>query len=218
MSSIPGSGRSPGEGHGNPLQYSCLENSMGRETWRATDSNMTEEAQHACMQLCALHFTQLGFPGGSASKEPSCNAGRYPRRGHGNPLQYFCLEKLHGQRNLAGYSPQGHKELDTTEPVSTAQHSTVVYINILCVLCVLVAQSCPTLKPRGLQPTGLLCPWDFPGKNTRVGCHFLLQGIFPTQVLNLGSPALQADSLLSEPPGKSLIHWVQIFLKYIFNI
>ena len=30
----------------------------------------------------------------------------------------------------------------------------------------------------------LLCPWDFPGKNTRVGCHFLLQGIFPTQGLN----------------------------------
>ena len=34
--SIPGSGRSPGEGNGNPLQYSCLENSMGREAWRAT--------------------------------------------------------------------------------------------------------------------------------------------------------------------------------------
>ena len=34
--SIPGSGRSPGEGHGNPLQYSCLENSMVREAWRAT--------------------------------------------------------------------------------------------------------------------------------------------------------------------------------------
>ena len=31
----------------------------------------------------------------------------------------------------------------------------------------------------------LLCPWDFPGKNTGVGCHFLLQGIFPTQGLNL---------------------------------
>ena len=30
-----------------------------------------------------------------------------------------------------------------------------------------------------------LCPWDFPGKNTGVGCHFLLQGIFPTQKLNL---------------------------------
>ena len=33
---IPGSGRSPGEGNGNPLQYSCLENPMDREAWRAT--------------------------------------------------------------------------------------------------------------------------------------------------------------------------------------
>ena len=33
---IPGSGRSPGEGHGNPLQFSCLENSMHREAWQAT--------------------------------------------------------------------------------------------------------------------------------------------------------------------------------------
>jgi len=33
---IPGLGRSPGEGNGNPLQYSCLENSMDRGTWRAT--------------------------------------------------------------------------------------------------------------------------------------------------------------------------------------
>ena len=38
-----------------------------------------------------------------------------------------------------------------------------------------------SLWPHGLQPTRLLCPWDFPGKNTEVGCHFLLQGIFPTQ-------------------------------------
>ena len=34
----------------------------------------------------------------------------------------------------------------------------------------------------------LLCPWDFPGKNTVVGCHFLLQEIFPTQGSNLGLP------------------------------
>ena len=33
---IPGSRRSPGEGNGNPLQYSCLENSMGRGAWRVT--------------------------------------------------------------------------------------------------------------------------------------------------------------------------------------
>ena len=37
-------------------------------------------------------------------------------------------------------------------------------------------QSCPTLRPHGLQPTRLLCPWDFPGKNTGVGCHACLKG------------------------------------------
>ena len=47
-------------------------------------------------------------------------------------------------------------------------------------------QSRPTLRPYGLSPTRLLRPWDFPGKNTGVGCHFLLQAIFPTQGLNLG--------------------------------
>ena len=45
-------------------------------------------------------------------------------------------------------------------------------------------QSCPTLQPNGLQLTRLLHPWDSPGKNTGVGCHALLQGIFPTQGLN----------------------------------
>ena len=50
----------------------------------------------------------------------------------------------------------------------------------------LVAQSCLTLRPHGLQPTRLLRPWDSPGKNTGVGCHFLLQGIFLTQRSNLG--------------------------------
>ena len=52
------------------------------------------------------------------------------------------------------------------------------------------------------KPTRLLCPWDFPGKNTGVGSHSLLQGIFPTQESNLGLPHWQVDSLLSEPPGK----------------
>ena len=40
-------------------------------------------------------------------------------------------------------------------------------------------------QPYGLQPVRLLCPWDSPCKNTRLGCHALLQGIFPTQGLNL---------------------------------
>ena len=40
--SIPGLGRSPGEGNGNPLQYSCLGNPMGRGDWRATEHSITE--------------------------------------------------------------------------------------------------------------------------------------------------------------------------------
>ena len=43
-----------------------------------------------------------------------------------------------------------------------------------------------TLQPHGLQPARLLCPPDFSGKNTGVGCHFFLQEIFLTQGLNPG--------------------------------
>ena len=42
------------------------------------------------------------------------------------------------------------------------------------------------LQPHGLYPARRLCPWSSPSKNTGVGCHFLLQGIFLTQELNLG--------------------------------
>ena len=48
---------------------------------------------------------------------------------------------------------------------------------------VLVAQSCPTLCDP-MDYSLLLCRWDSPGKNTGVGSHSLLQGIFPTQGLN----------------------------------
>ena len=50
---------------------------------------------------------------------------------------------------------------------------------------VFVAQSCLTLWPHELQPARLLCPWNSAVKNIGMGCHSLLQGIFPTQGLNL---------------------------------
>ena len=50
-----------------------------------------------------------------------------------------------------------------------------------CVSCSVVSNS---LQPPWTVATGLLCSWDFPDKNTGMGCHFLLQGIFPTQGLN----------------------------------
>ena len=75
------------------------------------------------------------------------------------------------------------------------------YILYMCMLnCSVMSNS---LWSHGLSPTRLLCSWDSPGKNTGVGCHFLLQGIFLTQgsnqsLLHCGcSPALQADFFLS---------------------
>ena len=41
--SVPGLGRSPGEGNGNPLQYSCLENPVDRRAWRATVHGILKE-------------------------------------------------------------------------------------------------------------------------------------------------------------------------------
>ena len=71
---------------------------------------------------------RAGLPGGtSATEDPPVNAGNVrdkgsipglggsPGGGHGSPFQYSCLENSQGQRSLAGYSPWGHEELDTTE-------------------------------------------------------------------------------------------------------
>ena len=69
----------------------------------------------------------MGFPAASGGKESACNPrdlglipglGRSPGRGHEHPLQDSCLENPHGQSNLVGYSPWGHKELDMTEQLS----------------------------------------------------------------------------------------------------
>ena len=55
---------------------------------------------------------------------------------------------------------------------------------------------------KSLRPARFLWPWDFPGKNTGVDCHFLLQGIFLTQGWNPHLLHWQADSLPPVPPGK----------------
>ena len=66
----------------------------------------------------------MGFPSGSDGKESICNVGdlgsipglgRSPRGGHGNQLQYSCLENPYGQSSLAGYNLWGCKESDSTE-------------------------------------------------------------------------------------------------------
>ena len=101
------------------------------------------------------------FPGGSNGKESACNAwdlslspglGRSPGGGHGNPLQYSCLENPHTKRNLVGYSMWDSKELDMTEQISTAQWQIILniflqvfgYLYIAWCSCSVI-QLCPTL-------------------------------------------------------------------------
>ena len=55
LGSVPGLGRSPGGGHGKPLQYSCLENSMYRGTWQATVHGVAK----SWIRLSDFHFTSL---------------------------------------------------------------------------------------------------------------------------------------------------------------
>ena len=120
-------GKSPGKGHDNPLQYSCLENPMDRGTWQAT----IHEAVKSRTQLSNTHTHthththnhNLGLPRWPSGKESA-----YQCRWHGfnpweDPLEeamvthssIFFLRDPLGQRSMAGYNPWVHKELDMTE-------------------------------------------------------------------------------------------------------
>ena len=72
----------------------------------------------------------MGFPCGSDSKESACNEGdldlilglgRYPGRGHDNPLQYSCLENPHGQRSLGGLKSVGSQRVRHNREANHAQ-------------------------------------------------------------------------------------------------
>ena len=58
------------------------------------------------------------------------------------------------------------------------------------------------VRPHGLEPSRLLCPWNSPGKDTGVGCHALLQGIFLAQGLNLGLLLCRQSLYHFESPRK----------------
>ena len=120
---ILGSGRSPGGGHGNPLQYLCLENRMDRGAWRAlvhgvAESDKTEATSHGCMDcslpgssdhgvLQARILKRVAISLGKGSFQPrdqtyvSCIAGRFfPTEPPGKPswvcvqMYKFCLNFL----------------------------------------------------------------------------------------------------------------------------
>ena len=90
-------------------------------------------------------------------------------------------------------------------------HMLGVCAHVLCAFSVIS----DSLRHRGLEPARLLCPWGFPGENTRVSCHFLLQEIFPTEELNPSLLTLLhwwVHSLPLEPPGKPIYIHAHIYM------
>ena len=92
------------------------------------------------------------FPGEAVVKNPPANAGdaglipglgRSPGEGNGNPLQYYCLEKSHGQRSLVGYIPWGCKKSDMTEQQTLTQICTHICVYGTCIIY------CKFLSPSG---------------------------------------------------------------------
>ena len=127
LGSIPGLGRAPGKGNGNPLQYSCLE----------TPTPIFPIFLCSSIFLFSFFCNTYRFLGGLAGKEPACNAGdpgliwigKIPWRREWLPTPVFLPGEFHGQRSLEGYSPRGHKGLDMTErlTLSLFSHCLLIY-------------------------------------------------------------------------------------------
>ena len=127
--SIPGLGRSPGEGNGNPLQYSCLENSMGGGAWWASWGHKELDTTGQ-FHFLSLSQGLLGLPRWHSSKEPINTgdvrdmglipaSGRSPGEGNGLPTPVFLPGESHGQRSLEGTVQRVAKSQTPVKRIST---------------------------------------------------------------------------------------------------
>ena len=116
----------------------------------------------------------------------------------------FNLSQCQGLFQRVGFSHHVAKEnpmntMKRREPLAIIlfYFFSYYFINVISSCCS-QSLSCLTLQPQGLEPDWLLCPWDFPGKKTKVRCHFFLWGTFLTWGLNpclLWPLRWQADSV-----------------------
>ena len=80
-----------------------------------------------------------------------------------------------------------------------------IYIHIYTCCCQVASVVSDSVRPHGLQPTRLLRPWDSPGKNTGVGCHFLLQCMKVESESEVTQLCLTlSDPMDCSPPGSSI--------------
>ena len=99
----------------------------------------------------------------------------------------FSIPLQEGQKETSHDKKQGKKKKKIHTPKKTRVLVTSCGIIYQCSYVRFSVMS-DSLQAHGLLPTRLLCLWDSPGNSTGVDCHFLLQGILPTQGLNLGLP------------------------------
>ena len=105
-SSIPGSGRSSGEGNGNPLQYPCLENPMDGGAFHGVTKSWTGLSDFTFTFLCGSVVKNLPPNAADAGDAGSILGWKIPWRRKWQLTPLFLPGKFHGQRSLAGYSPQ----------------------------------------------------------------------------------------------------------------
>ena len=89
-------------------------------------------------------------------------------------LQWVSVTTL--QSSISGQSPIKAADSRVHPPPSGPAFMVLICVCVCVCVCVSHSVVSDCLRFHGLSPTRLLCPWDFPGKNTGVGCHFLLQG------------------------------------------
>ena len=186
VSSITGLGRSPGGGYGNLLKYPCLENPMDRGTWWTTTHRIVQNQtllKWHCTHVCKALISNLKL---AVSKE---SKGLGYLKVPGNKIISSCYwEIIIWQLLLLLLSRFSHVRLCATP--QTAAHQAPPVPGILqewvaisfsnagkWKVKVKLLSRVRLYRPHGLQPTRLLCPWEFPGKSTGVGCHCLLHNL-----------------------------------------
>ena len=170
LGSIPGLGRSPGEGKG----YTHSSILAWRIPW-TVQSMGSQRVRHDWATFTFVARSELR----PAHRDPSGDRG--------------CRREYRESFRLQKSWEESRESSSTLAPIPL-----LIAFYVSAVRVVIMLQSLSHVRPFVTPWTiaaRLLCPWDFLGKNTGVGCHFLLQGIFPTQWLNLHLLRCQADSL-----------------------
>ena len=196
--SIPGLGRSPGGGHGNPLQYYCLENLYGQRSlvgysqWGCKEPHTTEQLSTAQQHSSCRETAMLR------------NKSHHLLKTRIFPHHYQCILHCHGCSQLCPLLFQHttaqqriFTQNDHVALLSFAFHLSMLLTSLLLpsflakfphllgLPLVVVVFSHSVMFYSFATPHHAPLSWDFPGKNTGVGYHFLLQEIFLTQGSNL---------------------------------